>query len=188
MHFWELQLVTYMRLFNQLVMSNLVTQLYLILCNPIDCSPPGSSLHRIFQARILEWVAISFFSRSSPHRDGICVSCVSCIASRFFTHLSIGEALISDVQRTNILVSNCEIFVALGLCCCVRWAFSSCGELGLLFIAVHGFLILVASPVMEHRLQACRLQQLQHMGSVGMACVLQSLDSVAVAHTWAQLL
>ena len=30
------------------------------LCNPMDCSPPGSSVHEIFQARILEWVAISF--------------------------------------------------------------------------------------------------------------------------------
>ena len=31
-----------------------------ILCNPMDCSPPGSSVHGILQARILEWVAISF--------------------------------------------------------------------------------------------------------------------------------
>ena len=30
------------------------------LCNPVDCSPPGSSVHGIFQARVLEWVAISF--------------------------------------------------------------------------------------------------------------------------------
>ena len=34
-----------------------VTQLHLTLCDPIDCSPPGSSVHGIFQARILEWVA-----------------------------------------------------------------------------------------------------------------------------------
>ena len=32
----------------------------LTLCNPMDCNPPGSSVHGIFQARILEWVAISF--------------------------------------------------------------------------------------------------------------------------------
>ena len=38
----------------------LVTQLCLTLCNPIDCSPPGSSVHGILQARIPEWVAISF--------------------------------------------------------------------------------------------------------------------------------
>ena len=35
------------------------------LCDPMDCSPPGSSVHGIFQARVLEWVAISFSRRSS---------------------------------------------------------------------------------------------------------------------------
>ena len=38
----------------------LVTQSCLTLCDPMDCSPPGSSVHRIFQAKILEWFAISF--------------------------------------------------------------------------------------------------------------------------------
>ena len=37
-----------------------VAQLCPTLCNPVDCSPPGSSVHGILQARILEWVAISF--------------------------------------------------------------------------------------------------------------------------------
>ena len=36
------------------------TQSYPILRDPTDCSPPGSSVHRIFQARVLEWVAIAF--------------------------------------------------------------------------------------------------------------------------------
>ena len=35
------------------------------LCDPMDCSLPGSSVHGIFQARVLEWVAISFSRRSS---------------------------------------------------------------------------------------------------------------------------
>ena len=39
-----------------------VTQLYLTLCDAMDCSLPGSSIHGIFQARVLEWVAISFSS------------------------------------------------------------------------------------------------------------------------------
>ena len=39
------------------------------LCNSMDCSLPGSSVHGIFQARILEWVAISFSRRSSRSRD-----------------------------------------------------------------------------------------------------------------------
>ena len=38
-----------------------VTQSCLTLCDPMDCSLPGSSIHGIFQARVLEWVAISFF-------------------------------------------------------------------------------------------------------------------------------
>ena len=46
---------------------------------------------------------------------------------------------------------------ALGLCCCAQ-AFSSCGERGLLFVAVHKLLIVVVSLVAEHRLQARRLQ------------------------------
>ena len=43
---------------------------------PKDWSPPGSSVHGIFQARILEWVAISSSRRSSQPRDRTCVSCI----------------------------------------------------------------------------------------------------------------
>ena len=43
-----------------LVCCCLVTKLCLTLCDPMDCSPSGSSVHGISQARILEWVAISF--------------------------------------------------------------------------------------------------------------------------------
>ena len=53
-----------------------VTQSYLTLCDPMDCSLPGSSVHRIFQARVLEWVAISFSRRSSWPRDRTQVSCI----------------------------------------------------------------------------------------------------------------
>ena len=55
------------------------------LCDPIDSSPPGFSAHGIFQARILEWVAISSSRGSSQSRDGTHVSCISCIACIFFT-------------------------------------------------------------------------------------------------------
>ena len=54
---------------------------------------------------------------------------------------------------------------ALGLCCCA-WAFSSCGERGLLFVAVLGLLIAVASLVVEHGLQARGLQQFCPRGLV----------------------
>ena len=43
-----------------MLMQALVAQLCLTLCSPMDCSPPGSSVHGILQARILEWVAIPF--------------------------------------------------------------------------------------------------------------------------------
>ena len=66
----------------------------LTLCDPMDCSPLGSSVHEILQARILEWGRPFLFSRgSSQHRDRICVSCVSCIAGRFFTCCAIREAI-----------------------------------------------------------------------------------------------
>ena len=63
-------------------MKVLVAQACLTLCNPMHCSPPGSSVHGIFQARILEWVAISFSRESSHHRNR---TQVSCIADSFFT-------------------------------------------------------------------------------------------------------
>ena len=47
----------------------LVAKSYPTLCDPMDCSPPGSSVHGILQARILEWVAISFSRGSSRPRD-----------------------------------------------------------------------------------------------------------------------
>ena len=52
------------------------------ICDPLDCSMPGSSVHRILQARILEGVAISSFRGYSQPRDR---TQVSCIAGRFFT-------------------------------------------------------------------------------------------------------
>ena len=52
-----------------------VAQLCLTLWDSVDCSPPGCSVHGIFQARIPEWVAISFCRGSSwPRMDGTCVS------------------------------------------------------------------------------------------------------------------
>ena len=56
----------------------LVIQLCHILCNSMDCSPPGSSVHEISQARLLERVAISSSRGSSQSRDQTCVSCSSC--------------------------------------------------------------------------------------------------------------
>ena len=52
-----------------------VAQSCLTLCDPMDCSPPGSSVHEILQARILEWVAKPFSRESSWLRDWSQVSC-----------------------------------------------------------------------------------------------------------------
>ena len=60
----------------------LVTQSCPALYNPMDCSPPGSSIHGILQARLLEWVAILFCRGSSQARNQ---THISCIAGRLFT-------------------------------------------------------------------------------------------------------
>ena len=50
-------------------MCVLVAKLCLTLCDPVDCSPPGSSVHGILQANLLEWVAVPFSRGSSRPRD-----------------------------------------------------------------------------------------------------------------------
>ena len=69
-------------------------QSFLILCNPMDCSLPGSTVHGILQARILEWVAIPFSRGSSGPRDLTCIFCGSCISCRFFTTEPLGKLII----------------------------------------------------------------------------------------------
>ena len=66
-----------------------IAQLCPTLCDPMDCSPPGSSVHGIFQPRILEWVAISFSRGSSWPRDR---TRVSHIVGRCFTIQATREA------------------------------------------------------------------------------------------------
>ena len=75
------------------------------LCVPMDYSPPGSSVHGILQARILEWVAISCSRGSSQPRDQTCVCCISCTAGGFFTaeppeiyiHISVQQICCTDL-------------------------------------------------------------------------------------------
>ena len=59
------------------------------LCNPMDCSPPGSSVYGILQARIREWVAMPSSKGSSQPRDQ---TQASLIAGRFFTDWATREA------------------------------------------------------------------------------------------------
>ena len=62
-----------------------ITQSCPTLCSPMGCSPPGSSVHGILQARILEWVAMPSYRGSSQPRDQTRVFCISWIAGRFLT-------------------------------------------------------------------------------------------------------
>ena len=75
----------------------LVTQSCPTLCDPMDCSPPGSSVHGILQARILEWVAISFSRGSSQPKE---LTQVSCTADRFLTISATREASSIFVAKT----------------------------------------------------------------------------------------
>ena len=79
----------------------LVSQLCPSLCNPMDCSPPGSSVHGILLARTLEWIAIPFSRGSSWSRDR---TRVSCIAGRFFTIWATRVAIMLIMGSLN----NCD--------------------------------------------------------------------------------
>ena len=72
-------------------MCVLSLQSYPTLCNPVDCSPPGSSAHGVLQARILEWVAISSSRGSSQPRDWTHVFCISYIGRWILTTLPPGK-------------------------------------------------------------------------------------------------
>ena len=58
----------------------------LTLCDSLDCSLSGSSVHGTLQTRILKWVAMPFSRGSSPPKDQICVSSVSCIGRWILYH------------------------------------------------------------------------------------------------------
>ena len=81
-----------------------LAQSCLTLCDPMDCSPPGFSVHRILQARIQEWVAMPSSRGSYQPRDKTCVSYVSLLAVGFF----ITNALFyfaSNVREINYILS-----------------------------------------------------------------------------------
>ena len=108
----------------------LVAQPCLILCDPMDCSPPGSSVHGISQARVLEWVAISSYRGIFP-TQGSKLSCLclmwttwetlfSCswsvlkkTAALAYILITTSRDLKPNTQLSNIQISNspklCEI-------------------------------------------------------------------------------
>ena len=84
-------------------------------CDPIDCSLPGSSVHGILQARILEWIAISL-SRLSSQRSN--QTQVSCLAGRFFTDWATREAQVSSLVFRSLI--RFELFFIHGM-----WKYSN---------------------------------------------------------------
>ena len=78
-----------------------VTQSCLTLCNPMDCSLTGSSVHGISQARRPGWVDISFSRGSSWPKGQTCISCVSCISRWTFYHCATWEAPFSVTIKQN---------------------------------------------------------------------------------------
>ena len=108
-----------------------VAQLCQTLRDPVDCSLPGSSVHGIFQARVLEWSAIAFSDFSHYSFINADMKCGKMLCKIFLFYLF--------------------IFYYTGLCYCTQ-TFSSCGEWGLLSSVVHELLIMVASLVAGHRL------------------------------------
>ena len=84
-----------------------VTQLCQTLSDPMDCSPPGSSVHRIFQARVLEWGAIAFFIFSTTHTkrcDQVCAG---------FSGIKQSSNSLKDIDCTSYNLTKSDI--ALGI-------------------------------------------------------------------------
>ena len=90
------------------------------LCNSVDDSPPGSSVHGILQERILEWVAIPFFRGSSRSRDWTWVPCIS---GRFFTSEPQGKPLtfLSHKLKEYIWSFKYETFMTVHLKLKFKW-------------------------------------------------------------------
>ena len=101
----------------------LVAQLCPTLCDPTDCSPPGSSVHGTLQARILEWIAIPFSRGFSWLRDGTWVPCITGV---FFTVWAIREAHLA--KKVQALVAQF---------CPTLWDLTDCSWSG---SSVHGLL------------------------------------------------
>ena len=80
-----------------------LAQLCLTLCDPLDCSLPGSSVHGSFQVRILEWVATSSCKGSSQPKDRTCTSCL--VRQIFFLPLSHLGSPIATIAFIRLLMT-----------------------------------------------------------------------------------
>ena len=83
------------------------------LCDPMNCSLSGSSVHGILQERILEWVAMPSSRGSSRPRDQTCISYISCIGRQFLYHKSHLESLYISSSVHGILQKRILKWVAI---------------------------------------------------------------------------
>ena len=98
------------------------------LCDPMDCSLPGSSVHGIFQARILEWVAI-FSSRGISDLEIEPASLLSPeLAGRFFT--TVPPGLAHKKNTCTQITSKLLLIYLLCVSVCCTWALSNSGKQG----------------------------------------------------------
>ena len=89
-----------------------VAQSYPTLCGPMDCSPPGSSVHGIRQARMLVWVAMPSSRGSSQPRGRTCISFISCIGRQVLITRATWE--------TQLLYPRYYILIALSPYLCTK--------------------------------------------------------------------
>ena len=92
------------------LVKGLAAQLCLTLCDPVDCSPPGSSVHGMLWARILEWVAMPSSRGSSRPRDQ---THISCIGKQILYTESPGKPIPKSV-RSRIIRKHSIVFSSLG--------------------------------------------------------------------------
>ena len=83
------------------------------LCDPMECSLPVSSVHGVFQARILEWVALPYSRGSFQPRDQTSVSCIFCIGRQtFYRYRHLGSLGQSLEERKGILEVTTHLTLA----------------------------------------------------------------------------
>ena len=128
----------------------------LTLCDSLNCSPPGFSVHDVFQARILKQVAISFSRKSFRLRDQTHVPCVSCIAGGFFTHWASREApcYIYNVIYIFIILRFLKYIMSLSLvtffwlkACCIWYSYDNLCSLWVILCMEYLFLCFHFQPV-----------------------------------------
>jgi len=136
-------------LFSHQVLSN--------SCDPMDCSLPDSSVHGISQARILEWVAISFFRGSAQPRDQTCVSCIG----RWILYLWITR-IVSAQRNSNFsffsygwVIFHC-VCVCVCVCISILYAFICWGSfysfLGSFYSYFPFYCLFLTMKVFSHRI------------------------------------